>query len=601
MNDRIVSRLTKLRDKMRQNQIDVAIIPHVDPHQSEYMSDHWHLREFFSGFTGSAGTLVVGLDNALLWADSRYFLQAARQLEGTGIELMKIAMPGTPAINDYITTHLKPGQKVGIDGMLFSVNTYNELKKVLESKGIELIPDFKPADGIWNDRPALPKNRIFIHGQRFCGQSCTDKIAEVLRRVNEAGADSTVVCALDAIAWVLNLRGSDVKYNPVFTAFLYLAPKGSTLFIDKDKVPANVKEYLDTNGIAVAPYTSLEKFLLNLPAQTKVLVDPASSSSSTSIWLGERCILGDSPISLLKGIKNQVQIQGMIDAHVRDGVALVKAVMEIQKKVSSGEHLTEMGVAKLLSDYRGRHEYYFDDSFGTICGYRDHGAIVHYEADESSDAVLKPEGLLLIDSGAQYLDGTTDITRTISLGNPTDDERHDFTLVLKGHIGLACAVFPEGTRGSQLDILAHLPLWKEGKTYLHGTGHGIGHFLNVHEGPHSIRTNENPVTIHEGMVTSNEPGLYITGQYGIRTENVILAEEAFDTEYGKYLKFRTITMFPIDIDLCDTSIMSDEEILWLNNYHKTVRRTLSPHLNEEERKWLDNATRKLSRNSEHIL
>ena len=320
-----------------------------------------------------------------------------------------------------------------------------------------------------------------------------------------------------------------------------------------------------------------------------------------AISLGDRCVLGDSPIALLKGIKNATQLKGMVEAHVRDGVALVKAIMEIQRMLSAGEKLTETGVAKLLSKYRGMHEYYFDDSFGTICGYKSHGAIVHYEADEISDAEIRPDGLLLIDSGAQYLDGTTDITRTISLGHPTDDERHDFTLVLKGHIGLACAVFPEGTRGSQLDILAHLPLWKEGKTYLHGTGHGIGHFLNVHEGPHSIRTNENPVTIHAGMVTSNEPAFYVTGKYGIRTENVILAEEAFDTEYGKYLKFRTITMFPIDLDLCDTSIMSDDEIRWINDYHRTVRETLTPYLNADEREWLKNATRKLSRNSEHIL
>ncbi|MCM1505391.1 MAG: aminopeptidase P family protein [Muribaculum sp.] len=601
MNELIVSRIGKLRDKMKQNDIDLAIVPHVDPHQSEYMSAHWHLREYFSGFSGSAGTLVVTATEALLWADSRYFLQAAEQLEGTGIKLMKIALPGTPTINEYITSTLKPNQKVGIDGMLFSVNAFNELKNLLAKKGIGLVADFKPTDGIWLDRPALPDNKIFIHDESICGQSCSSKIADVLAEAKKSGADSTVVCALDAIAWVLNLRGSDVKYNPVFTAFLYLAEPESILFIDHSKLTPEVETYLHANNITTAPYESLGEFLGKLPSEAKVLVDPASSSSSVATALGDRCILGDSPIALMKGIKNPVQLKGMIEAHIRDGVALTKAFMEIERKLSTGERLTEMGVAEILSHYRGLHEYYFDDSFGTICGYRGHGAIVHYEADEKSDAELKPDGLLLIDSGAQYLDGTTDITRTISLGNPTDDERHDFTLVLKGHIGLASAVFPEGTRGSQLDILAHLPLWKEGKTYLHGTGHGVGHFLNVHEGPHSIRTNENPVTIHAGMVTSNEPGLYITGKYGIRTENVILAEEAFDTEYGKYLRFRTITMFPIDITLCDTSIMSDDEICWINEYHKTVRETLSPRLNDEELKWLKNATRKLSRNSEHIL
>ena len=480
MNEHITSRLAKLREKMRQCHVDLAIIPHVDPHQSEYMSDHWHLREFFSGFDGSAGTLVVAPERTLLWTDSRYFLQAAEQLQGTGIDLMKIALPGTPTINEYVTDTLSNGQTVGIDGMLFSVNAYEELRRELSAKGIRLVSDFKPADGIWSDRPGLPENKIFIHDESLCGQSCSEKIAEVLDRAKKAGADATCVCALDAIAWTLNLRGSDVKYNPVFTSFLYLSKDGSTLFIDNRKLTPEVEAHLAANKIATAPYESLGSFLSRLPESTKVLVDPASSSSSVAISLGDRCVLGDSPIALLKGIKNATQLKGMVEAHVRDGVALVKAIMEIQRMLSAGEKLTETGVAKLLSKYRGMHEYYFDDSFGTICGYKSHGAIVHYEADEISDAEIRPDGLLLIDSGAQYLDGTTDITRTISLGHPTDDERHDFTLVLKGHIGLACAVFPEGTRGSQLDILAHLPLWKEGKTYLHGTGHGIGHFLNVH-------------------------------------------------------------------------------------------------------------------------
>ena len=559
MSNLILERISRLRDKMAKEHIDMVIIPHVDPHQSEYMADHWHLREFFSGFNGSAGTFVAGMDHALLWTDSRYFLQAAKQLEGTGIELMKEMLPSTPSVNEYITGCLRPGQTVGIDGMLFSVKAYESLKESLESNGIKLVADFKPADGIWLDRPPLPADKVFIHEEHFAGQPCTEKIKEILDKVRAEGAQATVVCALDAIAWTLNLRGSDVKYNPVFTSFLYLADEGSTLFIDANKLSPEVEAYLKANGIATAPYESIGEFLSALPADLKVLIDPASSSSSLQTYLGDRCVLGTSPVALLKGVKNPVQIQGMINAHVRDGVALVKAFMEIQRKVSVNE------------------------------------------PDAESDASLHPEGLLLIDSGAQYLDGTTDITRTIALGTPTDDERHDFTLVLKGHIALASAVFPEGTRGSQLDILAHQYLWKEGKTYLHGTGHGIGHFLNVHEGPHSIRVQENPVTIYPGMITSNEPGLYVTGLYGIRTENVILSEEAYDTEIGKFLKFRTITMFPIDIDLCETSIMTDEEINWLNDYHRTVRKTLSPYLNDDEREWLNNATRKLSRNCEHIL
>ena len=585
-----MERISRLRDKMAKEHIDMVIIPHVDPHQSEYMADHWHLREFFSGFNGSAGTFVAGMDHALLWTDSRYFLQAAKQLEGTGIELMKEMLPSTPSVNEYITGCLRPGQTVGIDGMLFSVKAYESLKESLESNGIKLVADFKPADGIWLDRPPLPADKVFIHEEHFAGQPCTEKIKEILDKVRAEGAQATVVCALDAIAWTLNLRGSDVKYNPVFTSFLYLADEGSTLFIDANKLSPEVEAYLKANGIATAPYESIGEFLSALPADLKVLIDPASSSSSLQTYLGDRCVLGTSPVALLKGVKNPVQIQGMINAHVRDGVALVKAFMEIQRKVSVNEPLTEIGVAEILTKYRSQQPYYFDDSFGTICGYRGHGAIVHYEADAESDASLHPEGLLLIDSGAQYLDGTTDITRTIALGTPTDDERHDFTLVLKGHIALASAVFPEGTRGSQLDILAHQYLWKEGKTYLHGTGHGIGHFLNVHEGPQSIRLNDVPATLTPGMLTSNEPGIYRAGIHGIRCENLVLTVEAFTSEFGRFFRFETMTLFPFDRTLFDTAIMTPEEINWVNGYHEQVYSRLSPLLTPSQQQWLREKT-----------
>jgi Xaa-Pro aminopeptidase len=382
-----------------------------------------------------------------------------------------------------------------------------------------------------------------------------------------------------------------VKYNPVVTSFLYLAPKGSTLFIDSVKVDDAMSAYLAELGVAVAPYNSVKDFLAALPTDVKVLVDPSSTSDAFTTSLGERAVEAVTPIKLLKAVRNAVQIEGTRAAHVRDGVALVRSIMELERRLAAGDKVTEIEVCHILTRQRSLMEEYFDDSFGTIDGYKEHGAIVHYEPTPESDKTILPEGILLIDSGAQYFDGTTDITRTISLGNPTAEERRDFTLVLKGHIALATVVFPTGTRGVQLDVLARQFLWSEGKTYLHGTGHGVGHFLNVHEGPQSIRMNEVPTTIVPGMLTSNEPGLYVTGKYGIRCENLVLSVPAYETEYGSFLKFETVTLFPFDLNLLDLSIMTDAEIEWLNDYHKTVFEKLSPRLTPEEREWLAEKTR----------
>ncbi|MCM1020925.1 MAG: aminopeptidase P family protein [Muribaculum sp.] len=595
MNTKIKERIALLRKKMSDNGIDLAIIPHADPHQSEYMAKHWHVREFFSGFNGSAGTLVVTADDAALWTDSRYFLQATDQLEGTGIRLMKDGLPDTPSINQYIAGNLKPNQTVGIDGMLFSINAAADLKAELHRHGIKLATDFKPALDIWTDRPGLPTDKVFIHLEKYAGESAKSKIEKILKEAASENAESTLICALDAIAWTLNLRGNDVKYNPVFTAFLYLSDSNSTLFIDPTKLTEDVMAYLADNGVATLPYSEVESFLKALPEGERVLADPASTSSAMIAALGSRLVCAASPVAMLKGQKNPVQQQGIHEAMLRDGVALVKSIMEIQRKLAAGERLTETGVGKILTHFRSQSPMYFDDSFGTIAGYRGHGAIVHYEATEASESVLEPEGLLLIDSGAQYLDGTTDITRTISLGNPTAAERHDFTLVMKGHIALGSAIFPEGTRGDQLDALARQFLWKEGKSYLHGTGHGVGHFLNVHEGPQSIRLNHVPTGLRPGMLTSNEPGLYITGEYGIRCENLVLTIDAFETEFGRFLQFETVTLFPFDLNLFDTSIMTDQEIEWLNKYHARVREELTPLLSADEAAWLANATQPLSK------
>lgn len=590
MKTDIKSRLEALRAEMDKAGVDLAVIPHADPHQSEYMSSHWHLRGFFSGFTGSAGTLVVGKEEACLWTDSRYFLQAAQQLEGTGIKLMKEGIPGTPEISEYIIKSLPAGATVGIDGMQFSINAENSLRKELNAHDIKLDTTFRPADAIWTDRPALPANKAFIHELKYSGEATADKISKILNAINQKGADSILVSALDELAWTLNLRGSDVKYNPVVTAFLYLGKENSTLFIDEIKLDDKTNAYLTANGISTAPYDGVATFLSRLPETEKVLVDPASTSSAMASPLGNRMVTEKSPIPLMKGVKNEVQIAGIHAAMKRDGVALVRAMMDIEQMLSEGKTLTEMEVGRILTRRRSEQPLYFDDSFGTIAGYRGHGAIVHYEATPESDSTIEPDGLLLIDSGAQYLDGTTDITRTIALGSPTEDERHDFTLVMKGHIALGSAIFPEGTRGSQLDALARHFLWNEGKSYLHGTGHGVGHFLNVHEGPQNIRLNENPATLVPGMLTSNEPGLYITDKYGIRCENLILTVPAFTTEFGNFYKFETVTLFPFDIKLFDVNIMTEEEICWLNAYHKRVYDTLSPELNKQECEWLEKKT-----------
>lgn len=590
MKTDIKSRLEALRAEMDKAGVDLAVIPHADPHQSEYMSSHWLLRGFFSGFTGSAGTLVVGKEEACLWTDSRYFLQAAQQLEGTGIKLMKEGIPGTPEISEYIINSLPAGATVGIDGMQFSINAENSLRKELNAHDIKLDTTFRPADAIWTDRPALPANKAFIHELKYSGEATADKISKILNAINQKGADSILVSALDELAWTLNLRGSDVKYNPVVTAFLYLGKENSTLFIDEIKLDDKTNAYLTANGISTAPYDSVATFLSRLPETEKVLVDPASTSSAMASPLGNRMVTEKSPIPLMKGVKNEVQIAGIHAAMKRDGVALVRAMMDIEQMLSEGKILTEMEVGRILTRRRSEQPLYFDDSFGTIAGYRGHGAIVHYEATPESDSTIEPDGLLLIDSGAQYLDGTTDITRTIALGSPTEDERHDFTLVMKGHIALGSAIFPEGTRGSQLDALARHFLWNEGKSYLHGTGHGVGHFLNVHEGPQNIRLNENPATLVPGMLTSNEPGLYITDKYGIRCENLILTVPAFTTEFGNFYKFETVTLFPFDLKLFDVNIMTEEEICWLNAYHKRVYDTLSPELNKQECEWLEKKT-----------
>ncbi len=589
MDNVYVARLDALRNVMREAGIAAVVVPQADPHLGEYLAAHWQVRRWLSGFTGSAGDLVVTLDRALLWTDSRYFIQAAAQLDGSGIELMKDGLAETPSIAAFLCSALPAGSRVGVDGMLFSAPALEALASRLESAGIDLDCHFDPVGRLWSDRPALPDGKIFVHDSKYAGQSARRKIEDVLGAVKGEGAAAVFVSALDEIAWILNIRCNDVRHTPVATSYLYLSEADKVLFIAEAKLTDETRAYLASEGVRTQDYGAVTAFLAALPESVRVLVDPARTSGAVMDILGSRAVAtAVSPAAVMKSVKNDVQIAGVRDAMVRDGVALVKAFMEIERRMADGEATTELDVAALLHEYRSQGDLYFDESFGTIAGYADHGAIVHYEADAASNAQLQPRGLLLVDSGAQYLDGTTDITRTIALGEPTAEEKRDFTLVMKGHIALANTVFPAGTRGAQLDAIARQFLWKNGLSYLHGTGHGVGHFLSVHEGPHSIRLNNVEAPLLPGSITSNEPGLYREGVHGIRCENLVLCRELMETEFGTFLGFETLTLFPFDRSLFDTSIMTEEEVAWVDNYHALVRERLWPALeNAVQRAWLD--------------
>lgn len=593
MKNEIKSRLEVLRAEMLKNGLTAVIIPQTDPHQSEYLASHWQVRRYFSNFTGSAGDLIVTPDSALLWTDSRYFIQAARQLEGTGIVLMKDGLKDTPSQIEWLESHLKKGDTVGIDTRIYNVLAFDELTSQLAPKGIK-VEHFDPAV-LWADRPSLPTDKIFVHELKFAGKSAEEKIGRILLDASTHGASGVFISALDEIAWALNIRSRDVSYNPVATAFLFLSTDRKVLFTDPLKIDDAVKAYLDGIGVETMPYAEVGEFLKALPADAKVLIEPARNAQFYHALLGARAVNGPSVVALPKAVKNDTQIAGIRAAMERDGVALVKAFMEIERRMAVDEKTTETDIDAILLRYRSEQPLFFDASFGTIAGYGPNGAIVHYEAEEETAAVIRTGNLLLIDSGAQYLDGTTDITRTISLGTPTDEQKRDFTLVMKGHIALALMQFPEGTTGAQLDAIARMFLWKNGLSYLHGTGHGVGHFLNVHEGPQSIRLNYVPTPLMPGMVTSNEPGLYRENVHGIRCENLVLTVPAVSNEFGNFFKFETLTLFPFDLTLFDTAMMTQEEIDWLNNYHTMVRTRLTPLLNSAERTWLELKTEPLTR------
>lgn len=578
--------LEALRDLMRSKHIDAVIIPGTDPHQSEYPSEHWKFRDYVSGFTGSNGTAVVTLDDAGLWTDSRYFLQAVDQLEGSGFTLHKENIPGEPTVLEWLGEVLDEDAVVGVDGRLFSLIEANRIEMFCAQNGFMFAPDFRAAEAIWTDRPARPMNPAFVHDEALAGEDVDSKISRVVDALDAADADGLLITALDEIAWLLNLRGSDVDYTPVVIAFAYVGEDERVLFIDSEKVTSEVKNHLKKYGVKIKDYDDIEKFLGKISSTATVMVDPNRVSDA----LGQAMICNKtymaSPVIALKGVKNECQIAGFRQAMLYDGAAMVRMMMWLEQNVANG--ITEMDVDRRLQQERAAYASNRGDSFHMIAGYKDHGAIVHYEATDESAYTLAPEGLLLIDTGGQYLEGTTDITRTISLGNPTAAEKHDYTLILKGHLALARAVFPKGTMGVQLDVLARGPLWNEGMTYLHGTGHGVGHFLGCHEGPQSIRMEANPTPLELGMVTSNEPGIYKTGEYGIRTENLLLCVPACSNEeWGEFYKFESLTLFPYDTTLMDMDMLSCEEVKQINDYHAMVCERLRPLLSADEAQWLE--------------
>ena len=590
MRQSIKERMHALRMTFPPNYIKAFIIPSTDPHLSEYVAPHWMSREWISGFTGSAGTVVVLMNEAGLWTDSRYFLQAAKELEGSGITLYKEMLPETPSITKYLSQKLKPGESVSIDGKMFSVQQVEQMKEELAAYSLQVDLFGDPLKRIWKDRPSIPNSPAFVYDIEYAGKSCEEKVAAIRAELTKKGAYALFLSALDEIAWTLNLRGNDVHCNPVVVSYLLITQDDVIYFISPEKVTKEVNEYLKEQHVKLKNYDEVETYL-NTFTGRNILIDPKKTNFAIYSAINPKCniIRGESPVALLKAIRNEQEIAGIHAAMQRDGVALVKFLKWLEEAVPSGKE-TELSVDRKLHEFRAAKPLYMGESFDTIAGYKEHGAIVHYSATPESDVPLQPKGFLLLDSGAQYLDGTTDITRTIALGELTEEEKTDYTLILKGHIALAMAKFPVGTRGAQLDVLARMPIWKYGMNFLHGTGHGVGHFLSVHEGPQSIRMNENPVVLQPGMVTSNEPGVYKAGSHGIRTENLTLVCKDKEGMFGDYLKFETITLCPICKKGIVKEMLTNEEIEWLNNYHQIVYEKLSPNLNEEEKVWLQEVT-----------
>ena len=588
--------LARMRQAMREHGIDACVVSGTDPHQSELPAMHWRGREWLTGFesaNGTNGTAVVLQDDALCWTDSRYFLQATEQLKDTGFRMMEEDGPNAVDLVDWLVEHTHSGQTVGIDGMTFSISYAQRLEQELGDNDVKLNTEFPVFDYIYPDRPARPMNPLFVHDEKIVGVTTDRKMEAIMEEVKPELANAILLSSLDDIAWATNLRAAnDIAYSPVFVAFLYIDNERRVLFIDQEKLTDEVKAHLQKYHIEVQPYDSVTEFVAGLPKETRLLLDPEKTARGIYDHVGCSVVFGGSAVAKLKSIKNESMIRSIRTAMLKDGVALTKFFMLVEREYPKGE-LTEIGLARELRRLRLADPTCVDESFASIIGWNGHGAIVHYEPTEESSSDIKGDGLLLVDSGGQYTFGTTDITRTVALGTPTEEEKHDFTLVMKGHIALSNAIFPAGTTGHQLDVLARQFLWREGKAYYHGTGHGVGFFINCHEGPQNIRLNANPTPLEPGMLQSDEPGLYLADRYGIRCENLILCVPDTVTEFGQFLKFEPLTLFPFDLRLFQTEIMTAEEIKWVNDYHARVREALTPLLSPEEAAWLADKTREL--------
>ena len=604
----ISQRLEDLREVMRREHLAAFIFPSTDPHQGEYIPDHWKGREFISGFNGSAGTAVVTLNAAALWTDSRYFIAAEEQLKGTEFQLMKLKIEGTPTIAQWlgkeITAHRHPYEdwtEVGIDGSCSSASEVQALIADLRKEnGITLRTNFDPLRQIWTNRPPIPQNPVEVYPLQYAGESCSDKIVRIRKALREQHADGMLMAALDDIAWTLNLRGTDVHCNPVFVSYLLISSKTVTLYINKEKLTPEVSAYLKAEGIKVEDYDHVKNGLKQY-FEYNILLDPDEINYTLYEVVKNKGKMNDlqkteiveeeSPVKRMKTVKNETEIAGFRSAMLKDGIALVKFLHWLSGYIGKPEisQLTEISIDEKLTSLRAEQPLYRDISFDTIAGYSAHAAIVHYEATPETDIPLRPKGLLLLDSGAQYLDGTTDITRTIALGPLTEEEKKIYTLVLKGHIQIELCKFPSGASGTQIDILARKDMWREGLNYLHGTGHGVGTYLNVHEGPHQFRMEWKPAPLVAGMTITDEPGIYLAGRCGVRTENTLLITPYKETEFGKFLQFESLTLCPIDKAPIILDMLSPEELAWLNTYHQRVFDTLSPHLAPEEVYWLREA------------
>ena len=594
INETIAQRVAALRQVMREEHLSAVIIPSTDPHNGEYIPARWESRKWISGFDGSAGTAVVTLNSAALWTDSRYFLAAEEQLQGTEYVLMRERISGTPTIPQWLGCELadEKSPEVALDGMCNSAATVEALVSELRAEGgITLRTNFDPMQRIWHDRPSIPDAPVFIHPMEYAGESTADKLTRIRRALRTVHADGMLVSALDDIAWTLNLRGTDVHCNPVFVSYLLISPTSATLYINKEKLTAEVSAYLMVQGVATDDYANVAKGLSKY-LEYNILLDPDETSHTLTKAVRRKIVSHASPIPALKAVKNGVEMQGFRNAMLRDGVALVKFLSRFKTAVEQGR-LTEVSADEMLTAYRAEQPLFRGVSFDTIVGYQEHGAIVHYEATPATDVPLRPEGLVLIDSGAQYLDGTTDITRTIALGPLTEEQKRVYTLVLKGHIQLQMLKFPDGASGTQLDAIARKDLWAAGLNFMHGTGHGVGSFLNVHEGPHQIRMEYRPAPLRSGMTVTDEPGIYLAGRFGVRIENTLLVVPYLSTECGDFLGFETLTLCPIDTAPIIVSMLTPDERAWLNSYHKTVFEKLSPYLNDEEKEWLREATKEV--------